>query len=800
MTPASVTAYFIFARMVALFDFFYGIKALRRREKTGLFLGISDICAGVITLAYMFSIRTQDHLTASIASSIYFTGIVWMLVFLVRFADRLTDSYIIKRNRLMITVINALAGLDTLIFIVNIFKEISVSYVYNGRPVAAYTYEMHPLYYAHLVFTFFLVALTLFILVNKARKTPWQYRYQYLLNVFAILLIVAFNAIFMIVPGNGGMLSTIDHSVLAYSMGAYMMYWAAFDFRHRDMVRNLSMTIFQKIGQGIVLFDYDGKLIMVNRRAAEMLAGADLREKLPMKDFLDMLTVSDWEDGAEKQSFQCSFGDGDVLRCDFSMLKNRKGKTVGNLFVLTDEADETDIMTGFQHWDYFRRYIYSEPESFGPQTAVALYDLLGMEDINSKLGREEGDYRISRLAAVMKACMPEGAYFVRGHEAHLIAVCKGLDEAGLRGFARKVTDALPGSVSCGLSDTSDGKSLHDAIKAAAKAMVMKKLLMKGSASSQTLNSLVSALRECDSETEAHVERTQKMGAALGRRIGLNDLQSAQFSLLCLLHDIGKIGIPLEILNKPGRLSEQEWALLRTHPEKGYQIAMSSAELKDIAGLILSHHECWDGKGYPAGLAGGDIPLLCRMIAIVDSYDAMVNDRAYRNAFSPEEAQEKLRKGAGSQFDPRLVEEFIGMVREDPDIAKGEHVGSAEVRSFRTAEIRDPGSGSTKTVEYTRYILDMDDRVSEADAGFTALTGYSAQEAVGKLSQLDLIPPEERTHYAAQVSNQFARGGIAFLEHELLRKDGSRVTVLCCGKRYYDSALKTFRSEILVTKK
>ena len=198
---------------------------------------------------------------------------------------------------------------------------------------------------------------------------------------------------------------------------------------------------------------------------------------------------------------------------------------------------------------------------------------------------------------------------------------------------------------------------------------MKKLLSSKSVHSQTLTSLVRALQESDSDTEAHVRRTQKMGVELGRRVGLSDEQIADLRLLCLLHDIGKIGIPLEILNKPGKLTEEEFAVLRTHVEKGYQIAMSSDELKSIARMILCHHERWDGKGYPEGLSGNSIPVLSRVIAIVDAYDAMVNNRSYRKGLDPETAQEEMRRGAGVQFDPYLTGEFLSMLEENPLWAK-----------------------------------------------------------------------------------------------------------------------------------
>ena len=132
----------------------------------------------------------------------------------------------------------------------------------------------------------------------------------------------------------------------------------------------------------------------------------------------------------------------------------------------------------------------------------------------------------------------------------------------------------------------------------------------------------------------------------------------------MLHDIGKIGISDQILNKPSALNEDELAIMRTHPEIGYRIAMASPDLAPIADLILTHHERWDGKGYPNQIAGEKIPLLSRILAVADAYDAMTEDRVYRKALPRERAIEEIRKNAGTQFDPQIAALFLEIVVRD----------------------------------------------------------------------------------------------------------------------------------------
>lgn len=304
------------------------------------------------------------------------------------------------------------------------------------------------------------------------------------------------------------------------------------------------------------------------------------------------------------------------------------------------------------------------------------------------------------------------------------------------------------------------------------------------------------------DTEEHVVRTRKLGEELATRLGLNDVQQSELALLCLLHDIGKIGIPLEILNKPGRLTDEEWAILKTHVEKGSQIAGSVDELESIADSVRHHHERWDGYGYPDGLRKESIPLLARMIAVVDAYDAMVHDRVYRKAMSSEQAEEELRKSAGTQFDPYIVSEFLQMLKEHPELkgtASAQLFPDAEGYHYTSLEVaKDHGDNRSHVVPYSRYVLDEDNNFVEVDAFFTGITGYTMDDLRNNhMSQLDLIPPEDRAEYLLLLQKELAERDMAYVEHRILRKDGKVMYVFCYGKRYYDSAAKQGRSEILI---
>lgn len=181
----------------------------------------------------------------------------------------------------------------------------------------------------------------------------------------------------------------------------------------------------------------------------------------------------------------------------------------------------------------------------------------------------------------------------------------------------------------------------------------------------TIQALAAALEVRDMSTGHHVHRVTELASSCLNRIdpGLGTNEDLSFGFM--LHDVGKIGVPDAVLNKPGPLSDDEWALMRRHPEMGVKIVQPLGFSPAAIDIILHHHEHWDGSGYPANLAALDIPLAARAFAVVDAWDAMTNDRPYRPAMSPEAAHDELRAGKGGFFDPELVDVVIDLTEALP---------------------------------------------------------------------------------------------------------------------------------------
>ncbi len=179
----------------------------------------------------------------------------------------------------------------------------------------------------------------------------------------------------------------------------------------------------------------------------------------------------------------------------------------------------------------------------------------------------------------------------------------------------------------------------------------------------TLRSLISIIEAKDSYTAGHTERVAAYSMAIANRLSFSDEELRTIMFGALLHDIGKMGVLDKIINKPGPLTEEEWELMRAHPVVGAQIVEKMEFLGGTIDIVRHHHESWNGKGYPDGLKGENIPLKARIVTVADSFDAMTTDRPYRKALSLDEAVARLEEASGVQFDAELVKVFVKYVRE-----------------------------------------------------------------------------------------------------------------------------------------
>ena len=183
-------------------------------------------------------------------------------------------------------------------------------------------------------------------------------------------------------------------------------------------------------------------------------------------------------------------------------------------------------------------------------------------------------------------------------------------------------------------------------------------------SMQIVQTLVKTIDAKDSYTNGHSARVAQYAVMLATRMGFNEEELGRLEYTALLHDVGKIGVSDAILNKKGKLTEEEYAIIKEHSKVGAQILSTITELPDVAVGARCHHERYDGKGYPDGLKGEEIPLFARIIAVADSYDAMTSKRSYRAALPQEVVRQEISQGIGTQFDPRIAKLMLMIMDED----------------------------------------------------------------------------------------------------------------------------------------
>ena len=801
-----IQLYGVITMMFVIFEVIMASFSSGQETKLGKSLGWTSFVAGIVTITYYLSIAIKDAFIASVWASAYFVSIDLVLLSLMAFVVTLLGIEEDQKVKRALLALNRYAIVEAVVFVINPFFNISVSFVYRNTAIAFYRYQIHPLYYFHLIYTYGLVVLVVVMLIRRITSIPREYRRQYLYGLVGIVVVVIVNALFLFLPKDSG-IRLLDYSIIGYGVVIFLFYWGCFKYSSRGMLNQFKTSIFENIGQGIVLFDYDDNLILTNNRSLQLLPQIDFAQVKHLDRFLNIcdITISDEEDD-DGYAMQCYVPDGNdihALRCDYRRLKNDSEQLIGRLFVFSDASLETDLLTGFMQWDSFEKMAAEGEDMFAYPLCVVTCDINGLSLINKTYGHNRGDQTIKELSEILRRQLPKESFFVRGQDANLIVICPHITEEELTSEMEGVVLRFDGTMQFAVS-MADGieTEVLKAVETAARGMRQKKLLNKDATHSQMLTSLIRALQQCDSDTESHVKRTQTLGQKLGERIGLNDVEQADLALLCLLHDIGKIGVPLEILNKPSRLTQAEFDILRTHVEKGYQIAISNPELKGIADMILHHHEKWDGTGYPAGLSRESIPLLSRVIAVVDAFDAMVNTRAYRVAMPVTEALSELRRCAGTQFDPVIAAEFIRLIREEEKLDENgdENEAKTPVMNLKFTHLEErkiSENVSVHPIRFSKYIVDEDNRVIDADEAFTEMTGYTKEDIEKGLTQGMLIPKSDFKEYIYLVSENAAKQEDLYLEHRLLKKDGNIMYVLCFGRSYYDSVNRANRVEIMI---
>ena len=459
--------------------------------------------------------------------------------------------------------------------------------------------------------------------------------------------------------------------------------------------KELLSTTLQSIGEGVVVTDAEGRITTVNT-VFEQLSGTTQMEAkgCPFDDVVQ--TVSERKNPCpsliEKTlhtgriisrsngiQLLCKNGRKVPIAHTVSPICDGNGQIIGTVLVIRNITEQKkrqkkidylvyhDALTGVYNRRYFDQMLRKIDTEENLPISIINCDVNGLKLTNDAFGHSAGDELLMRMSAVLvKACRSCDIVARSGGDEFMILMPKA-DESAARNVCSEIKalaeknslNAIDCSISVGY-DTKNNpdENLKSIINKAEAFMYRNKSFESPYMRGSSINNILSTLHEKHNRERLHCSHVSEIGSSIAHAMGLSDREINEISLIGRMHDIGKIAVNETLFSKPDILTEEEWIDMKRHPEVGFRILSASTDTAYIAKSVLAHHERFDGNGYPNGLKGSSIPIMARILAVADAYEAMTNERPYRATKSKDEALRELVSLRGSQFDPAIVDIFL----------------------------------------------------------------------------------------------------------------------------------------------
>lgn len=368
--------------------------------------------------------------------------------------------------------------------------------------------------------------------------------------------------------------------------------------------------------------------------------------------------------------------DGEPVFFETRMVKSARDEVMAIVRDVTSSKKEQQLILDLSYKDpltgvYNRRYFDESVERINEATylptSLFMIDVNGLKLTNDAFGHLIGDELLQLVADNLLKTCPPGAMVSRIGGDEFVVVITNFDHEKSHKLTDQIYESLEAvrcreafvSVSVGFETrTSLDVSLRETFIEAENHMFRRKLVESQSMRHHTVIAILNTLNEKNSREKRHSDQVSKLCRQIGKAMGYPSHELKEIEMAGLLHDIGKIAIREDVLNKPGKLTDEEYSEVKRHSESGYHILKTVDDYSSMADSILSHHERMDGKGYPRQLMGDQIPQVAKIISVADAYEAMVSDRSYREGTTHEKAIEELLRCSGTQFDPIVVQAFV----------------------------------------------------------------------------------------------------------------------------------------------
>ncbi|PKM76228.1 MAG: hypothetical protein CVU90_13355 [Firmicutes bacterium HGW-Firmicutes-15] len=455
------------------------------------------------------------------------------------------------------------------------------------------------------------------------------------------------------------------------------------------------------IGEGVIATDVSGKVLLINRVASDLLGwpeakaiGRYLSELLNTVDDIDrsfytepLQRIAQAEEEVDISGNTISIvrnGERRIISNSAASIRDIEGQIIGTVMIIRDVTEKvrneakierlsySDKLTGLYNRAYVDRILADEGITSQLPFSLIMGDIDGLKLTNDVFGHQAGDNLLVNIAKVIRGCCRESDIMARwGGDEFLMILPQTSEKVALRICERIANtcaemEADPIELHIALG-TATRKSLEQGMEAlftlAEEEMYEHKMQQSKGFRQAILSKLEKDLWTKSHDTQEHNHRLSKMAMEIGARLGLDRYERDKLALLASLHDIGKVALPEDIMFKNEKLEPEEQEIMKKHTEIGYRMAEAIPELRPIAEAILSHHERWDGSGYPRGLKGNEIPFISRIINLVDVYDEMTYNRNGQAIIDPQLAMKELEKGSGVQFDPVIVQAFLQSIIE-----------------------------------------------------------------------------------------------------------------------------------------